>query len=444
MVNATSLRAATAVTLTAGMLLAPAALAQACPALQTYYPQDEQQWPALLQALRPLEAACLQSAEYYALVGAGQLSTGLLVPALESLERALLLDADNGAAQVDYAEALYLSGQLFPALELNTGILQRGDVPGHVAQLLQARQQVWRRQTRSKRLLAEIGLGYDNNLNGGPARNEITLTLSGEPVQLSLDEAFQPVAGPYGNLRLTGMFQQIHAEHTHDLMAAVRSRNSAHTASDLLQLDWRYNFGSTWNDWRLNLTAGTSHLLWGGSPLYSVTETRFLLQPAGNGCLPQYELAAQHQLYHGQSLFSGVESSASVGLECRPQGQNRRFGAELGLINNSAIKAARPGGERQGWKLRLHLEQPLWRGSVSAQFSLATLNDATGYNELLADFSRRETSTRMLRLQYRQALQPRVELMLNLNRQQQGSNLGPFQNTGTVFELGLSYALGDI
>lgn len=443
MVNAFHLRAATALMLAAGAVtLAP--LAEACPDLAPYYPQDDQQWPASLQALRPLEAECLQSAEYYALVGGGQLNVGLLVPALESLERALLLDPGNGAAQVDYAEALYLSGQIFPALELNEGILQRGDVPEHLTTLLQDRQQAWRRQTRKQGLVAEIGLGYDNNLNSGPSRNEITLTLSGEPVQLTLDQAFQPVAGPYGNARLTGVFQQITPDHTHDLMAAVRSRNSEHTASDLLQFDWRYNLGSSWDDWQLNLTAGTSHLLWGGSPLYSVTEARFLVQPQGTGCQPQYELAAQHQLYHGQSLFSGVESSASVGLDCRPPDQSRRFGAELGLLNNSAIKADRPGGERQGWKLRLQLEQRLWRGTLSAQFSLATLQDATGYNELLADFARRDVTTRLFRLQYRQALQPRMELMVNLNRQQQGSNLGPFENAGTAFELGLSYSLGEI
>jgi tetratricopeptide (TPR) repeat protein len=444
MVNTTHLRAATALTLATGAALLAPVVQAACPALEDFYPQDEQLWPATLQALRPLETECLQSAEYFALLGAGQLNVGSLVPALESLERALLLDPQNGAAQVDYAEALYLSGQIFPALELNDDILQRSDVPEHLAAMIQARQQAWRRQTRRRGFVTEIGLGYDNNLNSGPARNEITLTLSGEPIQLALDQAFQPVAAPYSNLRLTGVFQQISPEHTHDLMAAVHSRNSEHSASDLLQFDWRYNLGSDWNTWRTNLTAGTSHLLWGGSPLYSVTEARFQLQPRRSGCVPQYQLAAQHQLYPGQSLFSGVESSASVGFECRPDGQDRRYGVELGLLNNSALDSDRPGGERQGWKLRVSLEQPLLRGTVSAQFSLASLHDASGFNELLADFARRDVTTRLFRLQYRQALRPRLELMLNLNRQQQGSNLGPFQNAGTAFELGLSYALGEI
>ena len=423
-------------------LLAP--LATACPDLAAYYPQDEAQWPEALKALALLESECLQSAEYYALLGGGQLSSGLLVLALESLERALLLDPQHGAAQVDYADALYRSGQLFPALDLNAGVLARSDIPSHLTPMLQARQQSWQRATRKQGAFVDIGLGYDTNLNSGPARNEITLTLSGEPVQLTLDEAFQPEEGPYSNVRVTGLFQQLTPDHSHDLVGTIRSRNSEHTDSDLLQADWRYNSGSRWNDWQVNLTAGTSHLLWGGSPLYSVTEARLLAQAQGSGCLPQYELAAQHQLYHGQSLFSGVESSAAVGVNCRPEDGRRRYGAELGLLNNSAIKAQRPGGERQGWKLRLYLEQPLWRGTLSAQYSLATLQDASGFSDLLANAARREVSTRLLRLQYRQALQPRLSLQVNLNRQNQGSNLDPFRNTGTAFELGLSFALGSI
>jgi len=181
--------------------------------------------------------------------------------------------------------------------------------------------------------------------------------------------------------------------------------------------------------------------LWGGSPLYSVTEARFRLSPLATGCTPQYELAAQHQLYHGQSLFSGVESSASAGLQCLDASRDLLYGAELGVLNNSAIDARRPGGERQGWRLRLHWQQPLWQGALSAQYNHAALDDARGYNELLASNASRQISTRLLRLQYRQSLQPGLELLVSLNRQEQGSNLGPFKNRGTAFELGLSYQL---
>src|SRR5690606_9092531 len=179
---------------------------------------DASQWPQALQRLRSLEAECLQNADYYALLGAGQLETGQLPSALESLERALLLDPDHAPARIDYAEALYLSGQLFAALELNRQALRQSDVPPQVAGLLRSRQQQWRRQTSRSQLNLDLGLGYDSNLNGGPARNQITLTLSGEALQLTLDEAFQSVEGPYSSLRLSGLHQRIGPEYTHDFI----------------------------------------------------------------------------------------------------------------------------------------------------------------------------------------------------------------------------------
>lgn len=434
--------AAACTLLTASLLAAPAVRA-ACPALDSYYPQEASHWPAALQVLRALENDCLQSAEYYALLGAGQLDTGQLVAALESFERALLLDPSHGAAQIDYAEALYLSGQLFPALELNGRVLQRPDTPDDIAGMLRARQALWQRQTRRTRLELDIGLGYDDNLNGGPSRNEITLTLSGEPVQLTLDEAFQPVAAPYSSVRLTGLYQQAGPEYSQDLVATLRSRNSEHTQTDLLQLDWRYNLGTVQRlgrqDWRWNLSGGTSHMLWGGSPLFSVAEGRFHLRPDRSGCQPTLELATQYQVYHGQRQLSGLESGISGGLECRGQGIQ---GLDAGYVSNNAQHSGRPGGNREGWRLRFYAEQPLWRGSLSAQLSLAGLQDASGYSDLLADNARRKVSSRLLRLQYRQQLQPRLEFTMALNRQEQGSNLGPFRSEGSAVELGFSYLLG--
>ena len=96
---------------------------QACPDLSRYYAQTTAadaaedrvaQWAALATSLADLQSRCLRSSEYYALLGAAQLNSGKLDVASESLERALLLDPTNGAAQIDYAEALYAAGQLFP------------------------------------------------------------------------------------------------------------------------------------------------------------------------------------------------------------------------------------------------------------------------------------------------------------------------------------------
>ena len=81
--------------------------------------RERAQWTQLAATLAGIQASCLRSSEYYALLGAAQLNSAQLESASESLERALLLDPNNGAAQIDFASALFASGQLFPALQLN-------------------------------------------------------------------------------------------------------------------------------------------------------------------------------------------------------------------------------------------------------------------------------------------------------------------------------------
>lgn len=451
----TSLRTAAAFTLVAASLLATPGHAQtqaqaqaqarppaqACPALDIYYPQDDSQWPLVLQGLRPLESECLQSSEYYALLGAAQLNTGQLQPALEALERALLLDPANGGAGVDYAQALFLGGQLYPALELGASLLAREDMPAHLRALLEERQRSWQAQTVRKGLVAELGMGFDDNLNGAPSRSDITLTLSGEQIQVSLDEDFRPVEGGFLNARLAGVYQKRGPEYSHDFLAAVRNRASEHSQSDLLQLDWRYALGSRWQDWAWTATAGTSHLAYGGSPLYSVTETRFHFTPAAQGCQPQFEAAAQYQLYHGQSLFTGVETGLLAGIECRPLAGASLYGFEAGHVSNLAVDDARPGADRQGWKLRLYWQGALGPGQLNAQVNFASINDDDGYSPLIASGARRGINSRLIRLQYRLPLQPKLDLLLNLSHQGQSSNLGPFRNSGTALEVAVSYAL---
>ena len=129
-----------------------------CPNLAVYYPvvyfannplsaqtpsdagaRERAQWAQLAATLADIQASCLRSSEYYALLGAAQLNSAQLQPASESLERALLLDPNNGAAQIDFASALFASGQLFPALQLNDGLLARTDLPEKLRETLVSR-----------------------------------------------------------------------------------------------------------------------------------------------------------------------------------------------------------------------------------------------------------------------------------------------------------------
>ena len=103
-----------------------------CPDLSNYYgasnarlnsPSDSipngsvqpPNWQQLERQLAEIKLRCLDSSEFFALHGAAQLNSGFVDQSLESLERALLLDPNNGAAQIDYGQALLQKGFVFMA-----------------------------------------------------------------------------------------------------------------------------------------------------------------------------------------------------------------------------------------------------------------------------------------------------------------------------------------
>lgn len=421
------------------LLLASMRAFAECPSLQQYYPASDEQWPQTERQLEILMPECLQSAEFFALYGAALLNTNQVATALEFLERALLLEPNNGSARVDYAQALYLAGQLFPALEVNNSLLQRSDLPAGLNTMLRERQELWLGQTRSRGLQAEVSAGYDDNLNGAPASSEFTLTLSGEQVELTLDPEFQPISGPYLNLRMNGYYQRLTPDRTHDLLLSLRSRVSEYTQSDLSQFDGRYALTIPRAGYQLDLSASISHLLYGGSALYTVSEVRARRRGRGDGCQAQYEFAAQHQLYHGQPRLTGIEGSITAGFECPLPGARHQVEFEIGPLANFAMRSGRPGADRAGWKLGLTWQWRLGQGLLTSQFNYARLSDKSGYSALLANGAKREVESRIFRVQYSRQLQENVVFIANLNHQDQGSNIAPFENRGLAADLGISY-----
>ncbi|HWK55588.1 MAG TPA: tetratricopeptide repeat protein [Hyphomicrobiales bacterium] len=417
----------------------PAAAQAQCPDLAPFYPQSDADWPATRQALADLMEQCLLSSEYYALLGAAQLNTGQLPEALEALERALLLDPDNGAAQIDYAQALYLSGQLFAALELSETLLARTDLPVAIRPLLQERRQAWDGERRGGSLIGEVSAGFDTNLNGAPANSELMLTISGESIIATLDPEYQPKEGGFGNLRLLGNYAVLEVDRRHDFLMSLRNRSSTDADSDIVQLDWRYGYTREFQRLVWETATGTSHLLYGGSPLYSVAEVRSRLKLGQQRCTPLTELAGQFQRYHGQSLFSGIELSLGGGVECTSPDGRAQWQLEAGYLLNAAENANRPGGDREGWRVQLGWQYRLPMGWLDMNASYARLDDEQGYSDLIEYGASRSVESVQARLRYQYQLSARTQLFSGLSYQDQNSNLNPFKNSGTAVDLGLQY-----
>jgi tetratricopeptide (TPR) repeat protein len=416
----------------------PVIAQEACPNLQPYYPAGDDEWPRVMEQLIVLQPQCLENAEYYLLLGTAELNSGYVEASVEALERALLLEPENSNAAVVYAQALYVDGQLFPALQLNEQILQRADLPAELVTALRQRQELWREQTHRHSFTADVAVGYDDNLNGAPARSDFTLTLSGEILQLTLDEQFRPVKGPYANVRLGGYYQQLGAYRSHELMYGIRNRQSDPSEAELLQADLRYGLAIPLRHYRWDFAASTTNLMYGGNPLFTATDARVRLHRLNERCQPSVEVAAQYQLYHQQAANAGFEFGATGGVECQLDLRDIRFGIEAGPVHNNAVRSARPGSDRLGWVIRASWQQAFAGGSLRAQFNLTNLRDKSGYSPLLEDGARREIYGRQLRVQYLRPLQQNLTLQFNLSHQRQGSNLAPFENRGTAADVGVT------
>lgn len=426
------------------LLLCSGRLAAACPDLTPYYPGANADWAALQRRLATLMPECLESAEYYALYGAAQLNSGEVSESMESLERALLLDPLNGGAQIDYAQALFLQGDLFAALELNDRLLDREDLPANVRGILETRQRAWRAVTSQRLIQLDILAGFDENLNNAPSPDEITLTLSGEDVVLALNPDFRPVSGPYLNMRLGARFRQLAPDYQHNWLLEARGRVSEDSQSDQLQLDTRYAFVRPGRRQSWQLDAGMSHLLFGGSPLYTATETSARYLPfSSRRCKPYYGFALQHQLFHNNSRLNALEAKASAGLNCPVESGlgTQQVIVELAALENAALKAVRPGGDRHGWQANMNWRIPLASGDFISQLSHTRLDDRDGYNPLLANGDERWLDRTYLLMQYRRQLSTDTTLLFNFFHQYQRSNIELFDNTDTTIEVGISLAL---
>ena len=431
-----------------------------CPDLSNYYgasnarsnsPSDSipngsvqpPNWQQLERQLAEIKLKCLDSSEFFALHGSAQLNSGFVDQSLESLERALLLDPNNGAAQIDYGQALLQKGFVFMALEINQRLLVREDLPENLKPALRSRQQRWKALTRQKNFQLDTLGGYDNNLNGAPSPDQVTLTLSGEAIPLTLDTDFRPIGGSYLNLRLGGRYRALAPEHQHNWATEVSARTSEDSTSNLVQFSSRYAFikPQDGHSWQIN--GGVNHLNFGGKALFSGAAGSVRYQADSRYvCKPYYDLAVQMQYYHEQNFLNGVESRAGAGLNCPlgRAGEGQRITAEVAILNNQALGSARLGGDRQGWQFKADWQVPAAGGMLRAQLSHVQLDDREGFNELLDNGAARELDRSYVLLQYRRPLGAASSLLINLYHQIQASNIEFFRTSNTSAEIGLSWS----
>ncbi len=429
--------------------LSAQAQAQDCPDLSPYFAGQESrgqvEWLQVAGELNGFQSQCLESGEFFALIGAAWLNGGLLPEAVEALERSLLLDPDNGAAQIDYAEALFRQGQLFSAIELNEQVLGRTDLPANLRPALRQRLEEWRGVTRDTSFRGDFLLGYDNNLNGAPDPDQVTLTIAGENVLLALGEDFESMSGPYANLGLSARHRRLEPGLQHNFTAEIQSRVSDDRSTDLLQFDGRYNFLRPRRAQSWQIDSGFRSLAFGGSALFTAADVqvRYSISPLFT-CRPFFDASAQYQLFHNQNWLNAFDTRLGSGFACPLGDETVSFGnisLEAALLDSQAIKPDRPGGDRGGWQVAADWQYPLPQGLFRAVINHTRLEDGDGYSPLLDAGIPRWVNRSYLLLQYRRGMLfsgAPGDLLINFYHQQQDSNIGLFDTSDTTLEIGIS------
>ena len=141
--------------------------------------------------------------------------------------------------------------------------------------------------------------------------------------------------------------------------------------------------------------------------------------------------------YQEQEVMNGREGSVTASYSCSFPQTAQQLRLEAGLVRNDALKDLRPGGDRDGWNIRINWQRRFGSNEFSSQMGYSRLEDETGYSILLDNGAVRTVTSQYINVRYKYFLQNGWGATLNLSHQQQDSNLEPFRNRGTVAEVGL-------
>ena len=431
--------------LTAVACLLPSLPSFACQDFSDFYRAIDDEFQLVESQLLPLLEECSENSEYFSLLGTVQLRSGDFFAALENLERALLLNPDNGSALVDYAEVLFQQGQVSSAVEINAQLLSREDLPADLVQAIADRQRRWRSLMSETSSILGVSVGYDNNLNSAPMGRQLALTLSGQSVVLDVSPEFLAAGGTYANLAAGIARTSAGRDISSRVSGQVRGRFGENSSYEVLQASSQFAFTQSGDNPRWNAALGFDHLNYGGNDIFSSSTIRAsYLARQGKACGIYPRLAIQYQHFHTQESLSGIESSLGVGVDCRlPIGKTvNRLAVEVSALTNRALKGSRLGQDRNGWQVNLAWRRQFGPGQASAQYTFTDLNDDEGYSPIFDDGARRHESLSSVYLQYAvptRRLGAAAQIVTSISYYNQDSTVGLFRTQGANVEIGINW-----
>lgn len=392
-----------------------------------------------LERLETVREACNDHPAFLALLGGLWLEQGDAARALLWLERSLMLDPEQHAAQADHALALASLGDFTARDELVSRWRDRKDVPPLVwVRLLNTVPKPAVPSSTSPWIrLREITLlyGYESNLDHSPRLDELTITPPDGPTDLPLAEPLRPRPGsaglldaswqtaynPGGGFRVQGGLQ-----------------GTARVSPD--------QSGTDWHSLQLVLSASKrvgemrAQLQWGltgfGGQLneaYRLARWSLSLESNGLGCAQRLALDQEARRQRSTTLHDSDSTGAMLGVQCPlPLAQEWTASLALRAVLDRPRDADRPGGEQRQLGLGLRVSGPLgagWRGEVSLRASRSL--DEVGFSDLLANNERRWMRLDQMHIELSRRLHPAEEratdLVMQLHVIRQRSNIPIFE-----------------
>ncbi|OYU46518.1 MAG: hypothetical protein CFE44_01665 [Burkholderiales bacterium PBB4] len=391
---------------------------------------------------------CQRNPAYLAQVGRLLIQNGRYLDALDHLERALMLDAEQPAVQLDYAIALAGTGDILSATLLIDGILAQPDLNPRVRDtLVRAKQRFVRTPTAvlagaasqpfALNLSANLRYGHDSNLLGAPALSSIELTFPGEVVQLPLSPTNAPRPGHYlrTDFKLE-LGRQYEDGSRWELATNLMSRTSpavpdANTRQAEVVLEYSQPQLNSWGRYvganlvTITTDGGTRYTTQG---LAAGLQLSALAAALRSTCSARLGVELHRSDLISNPILSGHYAGITGLLACSaPTGVQWQVSAKGG--RDFAQDADRPGSTQNLNSLRGVAMVPTLAvaGTLLLETEYTRTQDSTSYSALLKNGEPRRTDRLTGRLEFQRQLSAKATGTLGVEWSSQDSNLSLFQ-----------------
>lgn len=448
----------------------PLAHPNTCTAKPSYpLPQGAQSLQALLGQLDLVAPLCLLDADFHAWRGAVLLSLRRPAAAIESLERALLIDPSLPGAQLDYAQAMLAVGDKVSARDLLRQLSLRADLPPHLQMLLQEELVASDPDGWRNRWVLTSALGRDSNLNNAPAASELTLTFPQGPVTLPLVDSFRPQSGTAWLNVVQWQGLKPFGAQLWLLQAELRARHAAQNTTRYRQAD----VSASWlqgpdapRQWVARM--GASRIDFGGQRLLESVrasalhqwQTASLLKTMPS-CRPSLGAEAELRRYpvtpELNGRYTGIVASANcqaapsadggagAGGNDRAAPRNQLVSLQMRWGRERPDSATRPGGTYDKLELRATWEGRHGPYKLNADYAYTRQSDSSGYSPLLSDNLARVTIRHSVRLEAARSLPASFlggpDWFVSAESSRQSSNLAAFASRQTALYSGLRWSV---